>query len=78
MQEIRRTFVKRQPHYFVVETFPANGGNRQRILAHLGNHKTVEDALKHWQEREKTAKTGAGKDYAREMIEKLMRCMPHS
>lgn len=76
MQEIHRTFVKREPHYFVVETYHENGKARQQVIVHLDQHKTVEEALKHWQQLESTAKTGASKDHAREMIEKLNRCLP--
>jgi len=42
---VRTKKVGEHRYYQLVENFRENGKHRQRVIAHLGHHDTVEDAL---------------------------------
>src|ERR671939_77379 len=45
MSFIRKKRVGEREYYQLVENHRENGAHRQRVLAHLGKHATVEDAI---------------------------------
>jgi hypothetical protein len=75
MSFIRVKWIKGVAYHYLVESFREEGKARQRVLAYLGEHNSLEDAHAYWSEQAKTAKDTATKQNAREMVKKLEQYM---
>lgn len=73
MSFVRAKTVKGITYYYLVEGYRDDGKVRQRVLAYLGQHKTVQTAYDYWREQVKEAKDAGDKQHAREMLKKLKR-----
>ena len=71
MSFIRVKWIKGVAYHYLVESFREDRKVRQRVLAYLGEHNSLESAHAYWCEQAKTAKNTATKQHAREMVKKL-------
>jgi hypothetical protein len=70
---VRIKRVDRKEYYQLVESRRVDGKPRQKVLMHLGNHATVDEALRRWP-REVGGLRRSGKDDAADALkEKLDR-----
>jgi hypothetical protein len=71
MPFIRTKLVKGIAYYYLVESYREDGKVRQRVLAYLGKHSTVNAALAYWRKQVRSATHSADKQHACEMVKKL-------
>jgi len=72
MPFVRTKTIKGIVYHYLVESYRDEGGKvRQRVLAYLGVHPTVEAALAHWRSEARTADNMEREEYARDMVKKL-------
>jgi hypothetical protein len=71
MPFIRVKWIKGVAYYYLVESFREDRKVRQRVLAYLGEHNSLESAHAYWCGQAKTTKNTATKQHAREMVKKL-------
>lgn len=71
MPFVRIKVIKGIEYRYLVESYRDEDSKvRQRVLAYLGQHRTVKEACAFWQKQLKTA-TGPDRKHAREMVNKL-------
>jgi hypothetical protein len=68
---IRVKFIKGREYRYLVEGVRVDGKVRQRVIAYLGEHETVQAAYDYWRGQMKGAKDADAKQHAREMVSKL-------
>jgi len=68
---IRIKYVKGRAYRYLVEGVREDGKVRQRVVAYLGTHETVQAAYNYWSGQVKGAADVEGKKHAREMVKKL-------
>lgn len=68
---IRTRTIRGIAYNYLVESYREDGKPHQRILAYLGEHKTVAAAHSRWSEQAKTAPDAVSRKHAREMMKRL-------
>lgn len=71
MPFIRVKYIKGQAYRYLVEGVREGGKVRQRVIAYLGTHETVQAAFDYWSGQVKGAKDAEGRQHARAMVAKL-------
>ncbi len=71
MPFVRAKQVKGCTYYYLCESYWADGRPHQRVIAYLGQYRTVKAALAHWQKQVRTGGDAAARKHAREMVKKL-------
>jgi hypothetical protein len=64
------SYAPREYHY-LCESFWADGKPRQRVLAYLGQYKTVMGAHAYWCKQVNAGQDAAARKHARKMVQKL-------